>query len=229
MGGQALSKIRGSLITRPMQRFNIEARTDKILKKEKNLSPKYPSDKELLESIRQDRPEVVDAATKKDTELLSKLQNIYVASSDPEDFDPDVNRKVPENPERPLPGKLVRGSPTAGFVEAGQIMAATKYKKLGLDEIQLLLNQFPHTVSANSSVILRDMSEKYGLSVEQLANLHKYYRVFQLKQKSLEEEEVEEHDPYAAQDSWQVDEPARVQKQVYSTSIKHLPPASTNR
>ena len=162
MGGQTFSKLRGSLVTRPMQRFNIEARTDKILKKEKNLSPKYPSDKELLESIRQDRPEVVDAATKKDTELLSKLQNIYVASSDPKDFDPDVNRKVPENPERPLPGKLVRGSPTAGFVEAGQIMAATKYKKLGLDEIQLLLNQFPHTVSANSSVILRDMSEKYG-------------------------------------------------------------------
>ena len=65
--------------------------------------------------------------------------------------------------------------------------------------------------------------------MEQLANLHKYYRVFQLKQKSLEEEEVEEHDPYAAQDSWQVDEPAKVQKQVSSTSIKHLPPASTNR
>ena len=163
MGGQALSKMRGSLITRPMQRFNIEARTDKILNKEKSVSsPKYPSDKELLEEIRQDRPEIVEAATKKDTEFLSKLQNIYVASSDPEDFDADINRKVPENPDRPFPGKFVRGSPTAGFVEAGQIMAETKYKKLALDEIQLLLNKFPHKYSSKSSVILQDMSEKYG-------------------------------------------------------------------
>ena len=56
MGGQAFSKLRGSLITRPMQRFNIEARTEKLLKKEKPIvAPKHLSDQELVEKIREIR------------------------------------------------------------------------------------------------------------------------------------------------------------------------------
>ena len=65
MGGQTFSKLRGSLVTRPMQRFNIEARTEKLLKKEKpTLAPKHQSDQELLDKIREQRPEIAEAAIK---------------------------------------------------------------------------------------------------------------------------------------------------------------------
>ena len=57
--GQTISKARGSLITRTVQRFNIEARTDKYLEKDKPTSaPRFKSDTELIESIRQDRPDL---------------------------------------------------------------------------------------------------------------------------------------------------------------------------
>ena len=162
MGGQAFSKLRGSLIKRPIQRFNIEARTDKLLSKEKPIpAPQYKYDKELLESIRQDNPEVVDAATKKDDVLLERLKDVYVASNDPQDFDPDINRKLPDNPERPLPGKGVRGKPGAGFSEASHLMMSTKRKNLSLDEITSLLNSFPEKLNLQSKLI-QDLSDKHG-------------------------------------------------------------------
>ena len=92
MGGQTFSKLRGSLITRPMQRFNIEARTEKLLKKEKPIAaPKHLSDQELVEKIREERPEIAEAALKKDDILLERLKDVYTTSNDPEDFDAEVN------------------------------------------------------------------------------------------------------------------------------------------
>ena len=107
MGGQTLSKLRGSLITRPIQRFNIESRTEKLLKEEKPIrAPHYPSTEELVENIRRERPDIIEESSKKDTDLLKKLQNVYVSSNDPEFFDQDSNTKVNyDNPERPMPGK----------------------------------------------------------------------------------------------------------------------------
>ena len=66
--------------------------------------------KELLQSIRQDRPDLADAAIKKDSQLLTKLESIYVTSEDPEHFDieTDNNRKRYINPDRPMPEKGVQ-------------------------------------------------------------------------------------------------------------------------
>ena len=143
MGGQAFSKLRGALITRPIQRFNIEARTDRLLKQEKQkIAPRYESDQELLEEIRQERPEIAEAATKKDAKLLGRLKDVYVASTDPQDFDPDINRKLPENPDRPLPGRGVRSTPTAGFSEASLLKGSVNSGKLNIDTIQRILSDY---------------------------------------------------------------------------------------
>jgi len=77
MGAQ-LSKVRGAFITRPRQRFNIEARAEKLLAKEEpKRAPRFDPDKEMLENIRQGNPEEIDVATKKDTDLLRKLEQVY--------------------------------------------------------------------------------------------------------------------------------------------------------
>lgn len=79
-------------------------------KDEPRPAPKYQSDAELLQSIRQDRPDLADAAIKKDSQLLTKLESIYVTSEDPEHFDieTDNNRKRYINPDRPMPEKGVQ-------------------------------------------------------------------------------------------------------------------------
>ena len=66
----------------------------------------------------------------------------------------------------------------------------------------------------------------FSVSAEKLINLHTYYQVFHYEPKSVVEE-TPEHDPYAAQDSWQdADESQVKQKQVSSPSTKTLPPSS---
>ena len=87
--GQTISKAHGSLITRTIQRFNIEARTDKVLAKEKPTSaPRFKSDEELLESIRQDRPDLGKY-------LNFFFQNLTVASR--LSFQPRLPRKKTPN------------------------------------------------------------------------------------------------------------------------------------
>merc|ERR1711874_620952 len=173
-----------------------------------------------------ERPEIAKAAIKKDDVLLGRLRDVYTTSSDPEDFDPDINRKVPRNPDRPFPGKGVRSAPGSGFAEASQLMTSTKQKKLALDEIQSIIARFPQTVSIKSNII-QALSEKHSISAEQLLNLHTYYQVFHHEPKSEVEETEEEHDPYKPQSSWQsADESEVKQKQVSSSSTKTLPQSS---
>lgn len=140
MGGQAFSKLRGSLVTRPIQRFNIENRTEKLLSKDKPKSaPKFAADANILEEIRKTRPDIAEATSKKDVELLARLKDVYVASSDPHDFDPDINRKLPVNPDRPLPGKFVRGNPSGGFAEASRLFGKTPPGKLSVSDVEDIL------------------------------------------------------------------------------------------
>lgn len=138
--GQTISRARGALITRPMQRFNIDNRTDKLLNQEKpKPAPKYESDQQLLESIRRENPELLEATTKKDLDLLNKLEKIYVTSKDPLEFDPDINRKLPYNPNKPLPEKGIRSGPGGGFLEASMLQKRKRAGKLSIDDLQNVL------------------------------------------------------------------------------------------
>ena len=72
MGG-ALSKARGHFITRPVQRFNIEARTEKVLDKEKPMpAPKYKADIESRQMNLEQHWEKMDKDIKSKDENHSK-------------------------------------------------------------------------------------------------------------------------------------------------------------
>ena len=150
MGAQ-LSKVRGAFITRPRQRFNIEARAEKLLAKEEpKRAPRFDPDKEMLENIRQGNPEEIDVATKKDTDLLRKLEQVYVSSTDPNIFDPaDSLATQARNPDRPLPKSGVRSSLTSGFSEANRLYPNTYLGKISIDELQNFLTSFADEPSAN--------------------------------------------------------------------------------
>ena len=75
--GQTVSKLRGHLITRPLQRFNIDSRTEKLLNREKPIpAPKFRSDVEALEKLRAQHPEVLEEVQKRDAVLEERLKRV---------------------------------------------------------------------------------------------------------------------------------------------------------
>ena len=160
MGGQAISKLRGSFVTRPLQRFNIESRTEKLLEKEKpQRAPQFPSTVEMVENIRRERPDIIEAASKKDTDLLKKLEDVYVSSQDPQHFDHEINSKITYNPERPMPSKGIRSSPSYGFSEASQLKGSVNSGKTTLDTAQLMMAEFSKNPTADT---LSSISSTHG-------------------------------------------------------------------
>lgn len=85
---------------------------------------------------------LAEAATKKDKELLKKLETVYVTSEDPEDFDPDVNRKMYVDPNRPLPEKYVVSVQNQGFMETAKAMGPAKPGQVTVDDAQQLISDY---------------------------------------------------------------------------------------
>jgi len=152
--GQTFTKLRGSLITRPLQRYNIESRTEKLLAENEPVrAPKFQSDKELLEALRRERPEIAEAAVKQDPVLLSRLEKVYVTSEDPDTYDVDNNRKLSVNPDRPMPGKFVRSQTKPGFTEASQLVTM-RTGFASLSTLQTLMERYAKNPSAETAQTL---------------------------------------------------------------------------
>jgi hypothetical protein len=77
--GQALGKVRGALVTRPLQRYNIEARAEAVFEKDQatpRRAPQFKSDRDLLEEIRRTNPAIAEAAARKDDVLHGRLKEV---------------------------------------------------------------------------------------------------------------------------------------------------------
>ena len=57
------------------------------------------SDAELLEAMRKTNPGMAESAVKKDSELYSRLKDVYVESTDPDSMgNVDMRREKPDKP-----------------------------------------------------------------------------------------------------------------------------------
>ena len=75
--GKTLSKLRGHMITRSVQRFNIEHRTEKLLARDKPIqAPKFQSDIDLLEKVRRENPEILQETRSRDPLLEDRLKQV---------------------------------------------------------------------------------------------------------------------------------------------------------
>ena len=62
------------------------------------------SDAELLEELRKTNPGMAESAVKKDSELYSRLKDVYVESTDPELENVDMKSSLKrEKPGKPFP------------------------------------------------------------------------------------------------------------------------------
>ena len=73
---------------------------------------------------------------------MKKLETVYVTSEDPVDFDPDVNRKMYVDPNRPLPEKYVVSVQNQGFMETAKAMGPAKPGQVTVDDAQQLISDY---------------------------------------------------------------------------------------
>jgi len=203
--GQYVSKIKGHYVTRNLQRFNIESRTDKILAKEKpKPAPKYASDERLRQELLKDIQEEMNKEIhNKSSPHDSRLKQVYVTSQDPSPetrFDPDINRRRPENPDRPLPrARTIRGIDRSGFaVDENKII---KKGKISLEKVQEMVATHKLDPEKNTPTIL---AQYYALDLAHTEAVLEHFRIFgHVKVKAMTAKEKQDReDAYRAQDDW---------------------------
>jgi len=107
--GNSASRVYGFLVRRPLQRYNVDSRAEKVVKKIEDPSapamraPMYQSDAELLEELRKTNPGMAESAVKKDSELYARLKDVYVQSTDPDQENLDMESLKREKPGKPFP------------------------------------------------------------------------------------------------------------------------------
>merc|ERR1711860_404155 len=62
------------------------------------------------------------------------------------------------NPERPMPGKGIRSSPSYGFAEASQLKGSVIQGKITIDTAQLMMNEFAKNPTSDTCPYVRELS-----------------------------------------------------------------------
>lgn len=205
--GKTLSKARGHLITRPMQRFNIETRTEKLLEKDKPMpAPKFHADIEARQqNLAQNWQKMEKDIRAKDEPLTKRLEDVYVTSEDPEGFDPEINRRRPVNPNRPLPADSYAYQLQKGFGTPEGYQAPSG--RITLEATQnMLLDHAKDPQGFNAGAL----ATKYDIKVADAEAIIQSFRVFTFikgdGKDPLSEQEIENRkNPYLAQPDWVVE------------------------
>jgi len=177
--GQKVSRVYGSLVKRPLQRYNVEHRAAKVISKIEDpaapasRAPMYDSDKELLDKIRRTNPQLAEANFRKDSDLHSRLTEVYVTSQDPEN-----QPKPAENPDRPLPADRSQYSEDfiPGMMRVDRSKSAPRGKVSLENAIQFLTD---HSTKPEIHTA-QHISDTFRINPETTANALKYFRVFKV-------------------------------------------------
>ncbi|XP_015590232.1 protein NDUFAF4 homolog isoform X2 [Cephus cinctus] len=91
-----------SRIAHKLQNFNLEARAQKVLLKEKpTRAPQFHATLKQIEQVKQIDPDAMEQLRKKDTSLDNRLKSVYISSHDPEIKEhtdrPTSTRSLPKN------------------------------------------------------------------------------------------------------------------------------------
>jgi len=198
--GNKVSRVYGSLVRRPLQRFNAEHRAEKKITEFSDPSasavraPMYKADAELLEKLREFKPELAESQVKKDPELHSRLRDVYVTS---EGEDP----RQPERPDRPLPRDVQPYS--QDFIPA-QLRLDPKRKltrgKVSLEQAVDFITKHSETKKEFGS---KEIADQYRINPETVENTLRYCFTFSLMETETRSSEIVKPDPLQAGEDWQ--------------------------
>ncbi|XP_077297845.1 NADH dehydrogenase [ubiquinone] 1 alpha subcomplex assembly factor 4 [Arctopsyche grandis] len=167
-----------SSVMRPIKTFNIENRAHRVISRDKpELAPKYKVDKESLDKLLKENPDIIESYSKKHTILDNRLKTVYVSSTDPE-ANPEMSKS---KRTLPLDRKSFQESDFSTwdpeFVPPGRLMLRDIFQVLAL-----------HVNEGHSS---ESLAAQWGVKKEVLDELFKYYGTFEIhipkgKEKSFE-------------------------------------------
>ena len=194
--GNAVSRVYGSLVKRPLQRYNVDTRAEKVITKTED--PAAPAkrapmfDADVL--AREEALRNSDGIHKVEKELLDRLKVVYVDSKDPH-----PNPKTEANPARPLPQDVVQHYPE--FVPAqlrverlGQARNIPP-GKVTLDQSVNILTKFKESKGNFGAA---DISQEYKLNKEVAGNIVRYFEIFNMMETTTRESETDRPDPLYA-------------------------------
>jgi len=208
--GSGFSRVIGTVWKRPLQRYNVEARAERELDRGKETAkraPRFLSDEQLLSQLRENQPEQLKEVTKtKDSGLHSMLKQVYVTSTDPDDFNPDTLRQ-PENPERPLPQRLTPKERRQAFVHPyADDCVKPRAGRVTLNVAQDIIIKFKEDPVANDANTLADAHQ---LDPELLKNALRHFRIFNTHKNKDSNAQARRLDPLVAQPDWEEAPPAK--------------------
>lgn len=206
--GQKVSRVWGTVVTRPLQRYNVEHRAEKVIKKTEDpqgvpvRAPFYNADAQFLENLRASQPKVAEAAHRKDLDHHSRLRDVFVTSKDPHhtDYIEPVEEfvDVKENPNRPFP--LDRHRHFEEFVPAA-MRVEEKSPSRGKLTLTMAVNILGKRKAEGRAFSSKVISEEYKLNPEMASNLVQYYSVYSM-QEPTRSRFVEPLDPLEVGKDW---------------------------
>jgi NADH dehydrogenase [ubiquinone] 1 alpha subcomplex assembly factor 4 len=223
--GQKVSRVYGTIIKRPMQRYNVEHRAHKVLDKIENpaapamRAPMYQSDKQILDQVRQENPELGAEMKRKDETLHAHLKDVYVTSKDPPGMAPAEQSTRQVHLDRPLP--LDRTVNSEVFIPG--LLRVDKRKaprgKITLEQAMTLLTDHASKPEVHT---VQSLATTYRLNPETLEDVVKHFKLFKVHIPT--EKEEEEYDPLKAGKTWVSDVKEELQDSydMHQERMQHL-------
>lgn len=198
--GNAVSRVYGSIVKRPLQRYNVDNRAAKVITKiEDPMAPAERApwfDADMLareEAIRNNK-----SIHKVEKDLLDRLKVVYV---DSKDHQPDP--RMEENPSRPLPQDVSQHY--SEFVPAQMRLDRPGQRrklppgKVSLDQSVNILSKFKESDGRFGPA---DISLEYKLNKEVAANIVRHFEIFNMMETNTREFETDRPDPLYAGKDW---------------------------
>ncbi|KAM8954268.1 NADH dehydrogenase [ubiquinone] 1 alpha subcomplex assembly factor 4 [Pelodytes ibericus] len=164
----------GARITRVVKNFNLENRTHRLIGKDKpRAAPLHPSTEEAHRSLLAKHPDIQETVYKKDDQLLSRLKDVYVDSTDPSHEVKNEVSHPSEQEEHRLP-KLTMRSVPFDLLNVNSIPNG----KISIMEALLVLSnhkRFPDTWTAEK------IAKDYNLEIKDSQALLEYFIPFDVK------------------------------------------------
>ena len=194
--GNAVSRVYGTIVKRPLQRYNVDNRAEKVITKIED--PTAPAerapwfDADMLareEALRNNQ-----SIHKVEKDLLDRLKVVYVDSKDPH-----PNPMMEENPSRPLPQDVSQHY--AEFVPAQMRLDRPGQRrkmlpgKGSLDQSVDILSKFKESEGRFGPA---EISLEYKLNKEVAANIVRHFEIFNMMETNTREFETDRPDPLYA-------------------------------
>jgi len=203
--GQVASKVWGSVVRRPLQRYNVEDRAHKLADKMEDPSaaplraPMYKSDASVLDHVRENYPEVAKQTKRHDSELHERLKSVYVESRDPEapqGKSTQSTKKLPKDIHQYsvdfVPAQLRQDTPDRAprTIQRG---------KVSLDQAVKFLTRHKETSGTFGHEAI---ASEYRLNPSVTKDALTYFHIFSMHVPKVRETELTKPDPLIAKEDW---------------------------